>query len=67
MSLFDLDDGGDLSKYDATGKGELCPKCGSCAYGLIIQTQGPHYARRECIDCGRFLKWERSPTSGDPE
>lgn len=26
-----------------------------------VLTEGPHYAREDCLDCGRFIRWCKKP------
>ena len=38
-----------------------CPKCDSVHVKTHLMTEGPHYAKQVCGDCGKFLKWEKNP------
>ncbi len=38
-----------------------CPKCKSLHTKTIEMTEGPHYAKTVCGDCGKLLKWEPNP------
>ena len=38
-----------------------CSKCGSELTKDILMTDGPHYAKKICGDCGKFFKWIPNP------
>ena len=39
-----------------------CPNCHGALRELILHS-GLHYSRVECAECGRFIRWGRSPSS----
>jgi len=38
-----------------------CVKCGSLHQKTIKMSEGPHYAKTVCGDCGKFFKWLKNP------
>lgn len=39
-----------------------CPRCGSERLATTPMGPGsPHHARTDCLDCGRFVRWEAAP------
>lgn len=40
---------------------ELCNHCGLVAQPTQSPGTGPHYARLDCGNCGRFLRWLPHP------
>lgn len=41
------------------GSGSPVPPCGGCGgvVGVLREPTGPHHARLNCNECGRFLQW----------
>lgn len=39
-----------------------CPRCGS-EQTTIVEGKGPHHARENCADCGRWLRWVTRPSN----
>ena len=40
-----------------------CPRCHSPNLVQTPTPKGPHHAREECGDCGRFVRWVPKPES----
>jgi hypothetical protein len=40
---------------------EQCPHCGSRRLSSARCPGGPHFGRVDCRDCGKHVRWERTP------